>query len=265
MPDVSAALDWGPGMIEDEQHVWRRIGAIRLLSACFPSGPEGTKGPGVGCLRCLLKLPCFYAHRLWIISGNNKIITAAVSSEFVRIVCWSLESPSVVLNLFHAGSPGSHADQYPRKLSHFRKHVVGSVSQPLLRYRTTEQAASLSLGYRWFSSWAERGSIFFYLQPQRSGIKRMATTIQELINVFVNMGFFTCLVSLVLFIFNWTQNGQYWIGAPAPIICKYQLVTPSVCQLNAGGIEREEDYTRTCYEDYRTADDTGNQSTGIND
>ncbi|KAH7912834.1 hypothetical protein BJ138DRAFT_1147511 [Hygrophoropsis aurantiaca] len=63
-------------------------------------------------------------------------------------------------------------------------------------------------------------NIFFYLRPQRSGVKRIGSAVGHLINVFVNMGLLTCLISLLLLVFNWTEGGQYWLGAPAPIMCK---------------------------------------------
>ncbi|KAG9312957.1 hypothetical protein JVU11DRAFT_6392 [Chiua virens] len=59
-------------------------------------------------------------------------------------------------------------------------------------------------------------SIFKYMW--RSGFRRRRTTIQELAVVCINMGAFTCLVSVITGIMYLFQGSSYWVAAIGMII-----------------------------------------------
>ncbi|KAH7912152.1 hypothetical protein BJ138DRAFT_1149068, partial [Hygrophoropsis aurantiaca] len=240
MSDVSAAMDWGPGLIG----LALSLGMYGVALAqygfylnAFPRDPRGLKALVlfvfiidalhsygmiaynwailVTCHRgvigeCPADLPweavmapvisysttfivqSFYGHRLWIISAHNKYITFTVF--VIAVIEYALGISCIVGIIRNAGSPTAANTAL----------AVGGA------------AAGLSVTCDVLIT----SSVFFYLRPQRSGIKRTGTAMQQLINIFVNMGLLTCLISLSLFVFNWTEDGQYWIGAPAPLICK---------------------------------------------
>ncbi|KAH7928644.1 hypothetical protein BV22DRAFT_196977 [Leucogyrophana mollusca] len=151
----------------------------------------------------------FFAHRVWIISGRNSWITAAVSVTALA---------QFVLGMICAGD------------------VIHTKSVAVLydSLRTAGTGAALSV----VCDILITGSIFFYLRPQRSGIERRVVGIQQLIHVFVNMGLFTCLVSLVTLTLYLVQGQQILIGATGSALCK-SYVNSMLAVLNARKFIRE--------------------------
>ncbi|KAH7922821.1 hypothetical protein BV22DRAFT_1121229 [Leucogyrophana mollusca] len=151
----------------------------------------------------------FFAHRVWIISGRNSWITAAVSVTALA---------QFVLGMACAGE------------------VIRTKNVTVLfdALSTAGSSAALSV----VCDLLITGSIFFYLRPQRSGIKRREATIQRLIYVCVNMGLFTCLGSLVMLTLYLVQGQQYLIGAISSTLCK-SYVNSMLAVLNARKFIRE--------------------------
>ncbi|KAH7922817.1 hypothetical protein BV22DRAFT_629879 [Leucogyrophana mollusca] len=145
----------------------------------------------------------FYAHRVWIISGRNKLITVAVLTTTLA---------QFVLGMMCAGKA-------------IRTRSVSALYTSML---TGGAAAGLSA----FCDTLITGSVFFYLNRRRTGVKRVATSIQQLVDVIVNMGLFTCLVSLVMFVCYSIQKDTYLVGAPGPTLCK-SYVNSMLAVLNA--------------------------------
>ncbi|KAH7921213.1 hypothetical protein BV22DRAFT_746450 [Leucogyrophana mollusca] len=109
-----------------------------------------------------LTVQSFYAHRVWIISGGNKLITVAVLTTTLA---------QFVLGIMCAGDA-------------IRTRSVSAVYTSML---TGGAAAGISA----FCDTLITGSVFFYLHRRRTGVKRVATPIQQLVNVTVNMGLLT--------------------------------------------------------------------------
>ncbi|KAH7926562.1 hypothetical protein BV22DRAFT_340740 [Leucogyrophana mollusca] len=151
----------------------------------------------------------FYAYRLWIISGRNKLITGTVlATALAQIVLGMMCMASVI----RTGSPTAE--------------------------RITLVIASSAAGMSTICDSVITVCIFFYLQPKRSGIKRAGTAIQQLIDVSIQTGLLTCLISLAVFILMWIYDGQYWLNAFAPVFCK-SYVNSLLAVLNARKSMRE--------------------------
>ncbi|KAH7922814.1 hypothetical protein BV22DRAFT_1037068 [Leucogyrophana mollusca] len=151
----------------------------------------------------------FYAHRVWIISGRNKLITSAVLlTAFVQLVLG-------LICLGNAISTKSVAALYTSVFTCGTSAVASALCDLLIT-----------------------GSIFFYLHPKRSGVRRSGSAIQQLTNVTVNMGLFTCLLSLALAVLFVTQKGSYLVGAPGTFIAK-SYVNSLLAVLNARRSMRE--------------------------
>ncbi|KAH7920057.1 hypothetical protein BV22DRAFT_1133392 [Leucogyrophana mollusca] len=168
------------------------VSCHRVVSqGCSLVVPWQTAMAGVCQYFTIFIVQSFYSHRLWIISGHNKSVTGAVlTTAFTQIVLgiWC------VLTFIHAGSPSAA--------------------------RITLVTASSAAGLSVICDMVITSSIFFYLRPQRSGIKRLGTSVQQLIDVFVSTGLLTCLASLAVFILLWVPDGQYWLPALTPMLCK---------------------------------------------
>ncbi|KAH7928377.1 hypothetical protein BV22DRAFT_1030864 [Leucogyrophana mollusca] len=133
----------------------------------------------------------FYAHRVWIISGHNKFLAGAV---FVMAIAQFALGMTCVADTI-------------------RERTAVSLANSVL---TVGSASAISI----ICDLIITGSIFFYLHPRRAGVKRLGSPIPDLVNVSVNMGAFTCLVSLVVFLMYFIHQDPYLVGAATPIMCK---------------------------------------------
>ncbi|KAH0834687.1 hypothetical protein J3R83DRAFT_10213, partial [Lanmaoa asiatica] len=64
------------------------------------------------------------------------------------------------------------------------------------------------------------GSVFFYLREGRREIQRSRNYFRHLTIVFINMGLFTCLVSIGWCLLYVIQGGQYFTAATTTFVCK---------------------------------------------
>ncbi|KAH7925605.1 hypothetical protein BV22DRAFT_1195004 [Leucogyrophana mollusca] len=168
-----------------------------LLVSCHHVATQDPVFPWQGtmagiCSFCITMLvQSFYAHRLWIISGHNKLVVAVVLATALAGFVLGLLGISLIVR---AGSPTAE--------------------------RIILVVISSACGVSMLCDVIITASIFFYLRPQRSGIKRVGTAVQQLIDVFIRMGLLTCLVSLSVFVMLWIKDGQYWLLVFPPLVCK---------------------------------------------
>ncbi|KAH7923540.1 hypothetical protein BV22DRAFT_1130559 [Leucogyrophana mollusca] len=82
------------------------------------------------------------------------------------------------------------------------------------------------------------GSVYFYLRPGRSGVKRTETRIKHLTTVSINMGFLTCAVGITLVVFIGVPKLAYCMSAAAMIAAKSH-VNSVLAVLNARKPDRQ--------------------------
>ncbi|KAH7922822.1 hypothetical protein BV22DRAFT_630343 [Leucogyrophana mollusca] len=155
----------------------------------------------------------FYAHRVWIISGHNRWITTAVYvtalAQFVfGMMCFenAIRTRDVTVMYTSLDTGGTGA-------------AISALCDILIT-----------------------SSIFFYLRPQRTGVRRREPTIQRLVHVFVHMGLFTCLVSLITFALYCMRGQEYFVGATGSALCKF-YVNSMLAVLNARKFIQERNNT----------------------
>ncbi|KAF8835322.1 hypothetical protein BDN67DRAFT_975457 [Paxillus ammoniavirescens] len=135
----------------------------------------------------------FYAHRVWIISGHNRVITFGVIA---------FTTAQFVLGLM----------------------VMGDVA------RTPTMEALVNSKYQAWSASASATcdaiittSVFYYLRPARTGFIRRGNLIKRLNLVFIQMGLLSFINALALTILYFIQDGrvgQYLTAAPGIILSK---------------------------------------------
>jgi len=136
-----------------------------------------------------LVVQLFYGHRVWIISAKNQWLTVTV----IASACVSF-----ALGLSCA--------------------IFGAIKGIMVLFTTPLYAGAALVSV--VCDVLITGSVIFYLRDGRSGLRRTETLIQHIVVVFVNMGFLTCVVSLLIFVLYMTQGGNYYIGAPTAILSK---------------------------------------------
>lgn len=142
---------------------------------------------------------CFYAWRLWIISGRNVLLVASVillsASEFVSSVAF----------IFGLTLPGKGLRAV--------FSATGVVADMLIT-----------------------GSVYYYLRQGRSGLKRTETAIQHVVTVTINMGALTSIIALWLWI-SWLTQGPTPPVATPLMITSQSYVNSILAVLNARGQE----------------------------
>ncbi|KAI5987840.1 hypothetical protein EDD15DRAFT_2291248, partial [Pisolithus albus] len=142
---------------------------------------------------------CFYAWRLWIISGRNVLLVASV------IVLSALELVSSLGFIFGLTLPGK-----PLRAVFSATGVVADV--------------------------LITGSVYYYLRQGRSGLKRTETAIQHVVIVTINMGALTSIIALWLWI-SWLTQGPTPRVATPLMITSQSYVNSILAVLNARGQE----------------------------
>ncbi|OAX38839.1 hypothetical protein K503DRAFT_770052 [Rhizopogon vinicolor AM-OR11-026] len=146
----------------------------------------------------IFAVQCFYAHRVWIITEYNRLITG--------IIC-ALAAASLIFGMITGGL--------------------------LLRSRSPE----VLFGTKWtqFATLANAlcdiiitATVWWFLRPARTGNVRSKSKnyINELTRIFVEMGLFSCLVAITMAVFYQFQNGvigRYYSAAPGALIGKTYL------------------------------------------
>ncbi|KAI6162775.1 hypothetical protein EDD17DRAFT_527056 [Pisolithus thermaeus] len=69
------------------------------------------------------------------------------------------------------------------------------------------------------------GSVYYYLRPSRSGVKRTQTAIQHVVTVTINMGALTSIIALWLWI-SWVTQG------PNPRVSTPLVITSHICEFH---------------------------------
>jgi hypothetical protein len=155
---------------------------------------------------------CFYAHRVWIITEYNRLITG--------IIC------AFALTAF----------------------VFGTITGGLIFY--TRNPVNL-FGKKWCQVSAVAGAlcdilitgtVWWFLRPARTGnVRSKPNYINQLAQIFVNMGLFTCMVAIAMVVPYQVQDGglgQFYSAFPGSLLAKTYL-NSMMAVLNARKAIRE--------------------------
>ncbi|KAH7908906.1 hypothetical protein BJ138DRAFT_1181407 [Hygrophoropsis aurantiaca] len=145
----------------------------------------------------------FYVHRVWIISAHNRWITVTVLVTALA---------QFVFGMLCTGNA-------------IRTKSVAALYTSMV---TGGSAAGMSVA----CDTVITSSVFYYLHLKRQRVKRASTAIHQLVNVFINMGLFTCLISMVMFITYSIQGSRYLVGTPGQLLCK-SYINSILAVLNA--------------------------------
>ncbi|KAG2124228.1 hypothetical protein DEU56DRAFT_597730 [Suillus clintonianus] len=128
----------------------------------------------------------FYCHRVWIISDKNIYVT-------IPIVLLAASSYALGLVLIPSQKSGAFASNAMLKIS-----TAGT-------FQSVVCDSMISL------------SVYFYLRPGRSGVRRTDTRIRSITKNFISMGFLTCLLAFSICILYWA-NSFAAIGGVAMVL-----------------------------------------------
>lgn len=128
----------------------------------------------------------FYCHRVWIISGKNIYVA-------IPIILFAVSSYVLGLILIPPQEAGAFSSDAILKIS-----AAGAFQSVLCD-------STISL------------SVYFYLRPERAGVHRTDTRIQNITEKFTIMGFLVCLLAISIFILYWA-NGFAAIGGVAMVL-----------------------------------------------
>ncbi|KAF8429460.1 hypothetical protein L210DRAFT_3563422 [Boletus edulis BED1] len=155
---------------------------------------------------------CFYAHRIWIISAKNMLLTSLITATTLMNFAFGMISTYVAV------STRSIVDLSSTPWSP-RSALMSAVCDVLIT-----------------------GSVFFYLREGRREVPRSQNYFRHLTIVFINMGLFTCLVSVGWCLLYVVRGGQFFIAFPTAFICKaYTNSMMAVLNARKAVREREEE------------------------
>lgn len=156
---------------------------------------------------------CFYAYRVWIITGNNHWITGITCV----LTTGSFVSGMVVSSLgLYTRSPEVMFSTKWSPISSFSSALCDSVIT---------------------------GSIWLFMRPARTGnVRRKSRNyISDMMWIFINMGLFSCILAIsvtVVYMFQDGLIGQFYTAAPGAVIAK-SYMNSMITVLNARKSIRE--------------------------
>lgn len=156
---------------------------------------------------------CFYAYRVWIITGNNHWITGIICV----LTTGSFVSGMVVSSLgLYTRSPEVMFSTKWSPISSFSSALCDSVIT---------------------------GSIWLFMRPARTGnVRRKSRNyISDMMWIFINMGLFSCILAIsvtVVYMFQDGLIGQFYTAAPGAVIAK-SYMNSMITVLNARKSIRE--------------------------
>lgn len=178
---------------------------MSLATCPLFAGKERAKANSVQMFSIPFVVQCFYAWRLWIISRRNVLLVASV------ILLSASEFVSSVGFIFGLRLPA------------FALRVAFSVTGVIADLLIT-------------------GSVYYYLRPNRSGVKRSQTAIQHVVTVTINMGALTSIIALWLWITWVTQGPKPPVSTPL-MITSQSYVNSILAVLNARAQEPQSSHS----------------------
>ncbi|KAG2360693.1 hypothetical protein BDR07DRAFT_1411828 [Suillus spraguei] len=184
-------------------------------------------------LECMTKLPwqmvlgvftacwivfavqCFYAHRVWIITEYNRLITGIICAFAIAAFVFGTITGCLI---FYTRNP---VDLFGKKWCQISA-VAGALCDILIT-----------------------GTVWWFLRPARTGNVRSKPNyhyLNKLTQIFVHMGLFTCIVAIAMVVLYQIQDGglgQFYSALPGSLIAKTYL-NSMMAVLNARKSIREQ-------------------------
>lgn len=206
--------------ILDCLHTVGFIGAIwRILVSCHRTSLDCQTSFSWGALAVLignytitLFVQSFYIHRVWIISGRNKLVIGPICVAAFFQILFGLLCTGTVLK------------------ARDWQVMFNDPVYPALAAGSSSVCDALITT-----------SVAYFLRTKRSQMHRRENYIRQLKIVFMEMGLMSCIMSALLAVtltFQDPQARQYWAAAPAPILIKTYF-NSMLAVLNARKVIRE--------------------------
>ncbi|KAF8835318.1 hypothetical protein BDN67DRAFT_975444 [Paxillus ammoniavirescens] len=178
---------------------------MNLSPSCVVYSPWGLT-PSVLLVYCVtFMVQLFYAHRVWIISGRNKVITFIVVASTTAQLVFGL---MLIAQAIHTPT-----------------------LEALSTSKNTPWAATASATCDAMIT----SSVFYYLRPARTGVARRGNIISRLNFVFIQMGSLSFINSMAMVVLYFIQNqrfGQFLTSASGMILSR-TYVNSMLAVLNA--------------------------------
>ncbi|KAG1743679.1 uncharacterized protein EDB91DRAFT_220723 [Suillus paluster] len=158
----------------------------------------------------MFAVQCFYAHRVWIITAKNRVITGIIST---------LATTSFACGMILSG-------------------LVLHTRNPEILFGTKwSQLATIASAA---CDFVITGTIWWFLRPERTDNVRSKSSnyIKSITRTFIHMGLFSCLVSISMVVLYQLQDGHFYIAAPGAVIGK-SYMNSMMAVLNARKSIRE--------------------------
>ncbi|OJA09047.1 hypothetical protein AZE42_04733 [Rhizopogon vesiculosus] len=153
---------------------------------------------------CLQFSGIFYAHRVWIITEYNRLITGIICALAVASLIFGTSCVDLL------------------SLSQGSEVSLSLVTGGLLQWTQFATLASALCDV------VITATVWWFLRPARTGNVRSKSNnyIKELTRIFIEMGLFSCLIAIMMAVFYQFQNGvigRYYSAAPGALIGKTYL------------------------------------------
>ncbi|KAG2131024.1 hypothetical protein DEU56DRAFT_814499 [Suillus clintonianus] len=149
-------------------------------------------------MSCLIvfAVHCFYIHRVWIITEHNRLITGIICVFATTSLVFGMITSGLI---FFTRSP---ADLFGKKWAQ-GSAVAGALCDILIT-----------------------GTVWWFLRPARTGNVRRPNYLEQLTQMFVNMGLFSCIVAITMVVLYQVQNSrldQFYSAVPGSLLGKTYL------------------------------------------
>ncbi|OJA11486.1 hypothetical protein AZE42_11950 [Rhizopogon vesiculosus] len=212
-------------------HDGRLSDVFQLVSCAFEPFTSPEQAVLVGNYTITLFVQSFYIHRVWIISGRNKLVTGLICvAAFFQIREYGLSSSvytvlnTAVFGLLCTGTVLNARDW---------QVMFNDPAYPALAAGSSSVCDALITI-----------SVAYFLRTKRLQMRRQENYIRQLKIVFMEMGLMSCRQSImsvlvvVTLMFQDPRARQYWVGAPGPILIKTYF-NSMLAMLNARKVIRE--------------------------
>ncbi|KAG1855639.1 hypothetical protein DFJ58DRAFT_785807 [Suillus subalutaceus] len=156
---------------------------------------------------------CFYAHRVWIITEYNRLITGIICAFAIAAFVFGTITGGLI---FYTRNP---VDLFGKKWCQISA-VAGALCDILIT-----------------------GTVWWFLRPARTGnVRSNPNYLNKLTQIFVNMGLFTCIMAIAMVVLYQVQDGglgQFYSALPGSLLAKTYL-NSMMAVLNARKSIREQ-------------------------
>jgi len=145
----------------------------------------------------IFAVQCFYAHRVWIITEHNRLITGTICAFAATALVFGTITGSVI---FVTRNP---IDLFGKKWCQISA-VAGALCDILIT-----------------------GTVWWFLRPARTdNVRSKPDVLNKLTQIFVHMGLLTCIMAIAMAVLYQVQDGglgQFYSALPGSLLAKTYL------------------------------------------